>query len=125
MRFLAILPFLVLAACGGQPRQGVDPAISRPPPAPPQVQAGGPLIGLSEAALVARFGGPILRIPEGQSYKLQWRGAACILDAYFYPQRGAPQPVALHADARDVYGRDVDLAACIAALDRTPSPTAP
>lgn len=125
MRVLVLASLLLLTACGTQPRQGVDPAISRPPPAPPQVQARGPLIGSSEAMLVTRFGSPALRIPEGNSVKLQWRGTPCVLDAYFYPQRGANAPVALHADARDIYGRDVNLEACIAALDRTPATLSP
>lgn len=123
MRFLAIASLLLLTACGAQPQQGVTPAISRPPPAPPQVQSGGPLIGSNEAALVARFGSPALRIPEGDSIKLQFRGAPCILDAYLYPpQNGRGERTAYHVDARDTYGRDVNLTACVTALDRTPSP---
>ncbi|MBB3765030.1 hypothetical protein [Sphingomicrobium lutaoense] len=116
MRFLLLAPVLLVAACAAPQRP-----VSRPPPAPPQVQSGGPLLGATAAQLTARFGAPALRVVEGDGTKLQFKGRACILDTYLYPPRGGRgEAVTLHADARDIYGRDVDLDACIAALSPTP-----
>lgn len=117
MRFTILAPFLLLAACASPQ---VDRPISRPPPAPPQVQSGGPLIGTSAAQLSARFGPPALRVVEGDGTKLQFKGPACILDTYLYPPQGGREAVTLHVDARDIYGRDVNLESCVTALTRTP-----
>ena len=49
--------------------------------------------------------------------KLQFAGPPCVLDVYLYPLRPGAEPVATHVDARrESDGRDVDRAACIAAL---------
>ena len=51
-------------------------------------------------------------VVEGSGVKLQFRIPGCVLDAYLYGD------AVRHVDARDIYGRDVDRTACIAAMDR-------
>ena len=138
---------LALAACSGG---GTDtqsggktasiksipaPAI-KPPPAPvtvphPQAPArpaarvmSAPglagVIGADRDALIRLFGPPRLDIREDDARKLQWSGTACILDVYLYPGPTGGQQTATYVDARRGDGRDVDRAACIAALRRQP-----
>lgn len=114
MRFLALALPLLLAACASSPK---GPATGAPPPAPPQVQQGGVLIGYTGAQLVAALGNPDLRVIEGEGIKQQYRGA-CILDVYLYaPVRGR-EPVVMHVDARGPQGNDVDREQCAAVLDQ-------
>ena len=111
MTRLFLLAPLLLAACATPQRPTPPPPRSNVPPAPVAVQQGGALIGLSTSQLVTRFGTPALRIVEGSGVKLQFRIPACVVDTYLYGD------AVRHVDARDIYGRDVDRAACIAALD--------
>ena len=74
----------------------------------------GTLIGLTASELRTRLGAPRLTVQEGQGTKLQWLGAACVLDAYLYPAGG--QPKVTHVDARDRSGRDIPQANCLAVL---------
>ncbi|WP_265569323.1 hypothetical protein [Sphingomicrobium nitratireducens] len=111
-RLLLALP-LALAACAGPAERPTSP----PPPAPPQVQRGGALIGLTAGTVLQRFGQPELTIREGDGLKLQYRGA-CVLDVYLYPGQGGREATVRHVDARDVYGRDVDRETCALSLDR-------
>ncbi|WP_248290494.1 MULTISPECIES: hypothetical protein [unclassified Novosphingobium] len=76
------------------------------------------VIGADGDALVRQFGPPRLDIKEEDARKLQWSGAACILDVYLYPPQGGGRPTATYVDARRGDGREVDRAACIAALKR-------
>jgi hypothetical protein len=69
------------------------------------------------AALIREFGPPRLDVHEGDMRKLQFAGTPCVLDVYLYPLRPGAEPVATYVDARrESDGRDVDRAACIAAL---------
>jgi hypothetical protein len=98
----------------------------RPLPAP-QVQtlpgvAG--VIGAGHAELVRQFGAPRLDVWEGDARKLQYSGAACVLDIYLYPPAAGAEPRASYVDARRPGdGQDADRATCIAALRRTTVPT--
>ncbi len=75
------------------------------------------VIGANEGALTRQFGPPRLNVIEGDAHKLQFSGAACVLDVYLYPLREGSEPVATYVDARrSSDGLDVDRAACIAAL---------
>ena len=112
-RFLALAPLLLLAACGA-PAADTRPAVA-PPAAAASVQTSGALLGISSAAALTRLGTPTLRVTEGSGTMLQWRGTACVLDAYFYP--GPNGETATHVDARDATGREVNREACIAALE--------
>jgi hypothetical protein len=98
---------------------------SRPPPQPfraPQVERGAGLenvIQKDAAALIREFGPPRLDVHEGDMRKLQFAGTPCVLDVYLYPLRPGAEPVATYVDARrESDGRDVDRAACIAALTK-------
>jgi hypothetical protein len=112
MRRILIASTLFLAGCATRPQQ---PPPQAPQPTTPQ---GGVrrLEGLDTADLVARFGRPALQVREGTSLKLQFRGRACVLDAYLYPNQTGVLRVT-HVDTRSVSGSDTDQASCISALE--------
>lgn len=126
---------LTLSACGGggaahtgrvqstatvRPPPPTRPPVRRPQVATAQVQVLPGLetvIGATQADLARQFGQPRLEVWEGDARKLQFTGTACVLDVYLYPQAGGGQPVATYTDARRASdGKDVDRAACVAAL---------
>ena len=112
---------LMLAACGGAEVAPPAAALSQPEPhtphhAPPHPSALAGVIGADADTLIRQFGAPRLDIRDGEARKLQWSGTACILDAYLYPGEHGGQAAATFVDARRGDGRDVDRAACIAAL---------
>lgn len=75
------------------------------------------VIGATSADLTRQFGTPRLEDWEGDARKLQFTGNACVLDVYLYPGEKAGEPQAAYAEARRASdGRDVDRAACVAAL---------
>ncbi|GHC84553.1 hypothetical protein [Novosphingobium pokkalii] len=78
------------------------------------------VIGADGDALVRQFGAPRLDIKEEDARKLQWSGTACILDVYLYPPQAGGRPTATYVDARRGDGREVDRAACVAALRQRP-----
>ena len=114
MRRLAVVSLtLLLAGCATAPEEAPAPHSPAAPPQPQQQPSG--LNGVTAQDLVGRFGAPALQIREGSSLKLQFRGAACVLDAYLYPSTGGVLRVT-HVDTRLPSGADTDQAACIAAL---------
>lgn len=108
-RAVALSITFLLGACATAPRPGV------PVEPPPSEHTRGPIIGLTAGDLVRRFGTPVLQIREGQSLKLQFRSARCVLDAYLYPTGQAPHRVT-YVDTRDRALADVDQAMCIDSL---------
>lgn len=110
MRRSVLVLLLFVSACAA-PQQEAP----RPTPVSPPSPAAAPLIGLTAADLIGRFGGPALQVPEGNSLKLQFRGASCILDAYLYPSTGGVQRVT-YVETRLSTGAPTDQAACISAL---------
>ena len=110
---LALTPLALLAGCAGDMPRPV--AAIAPPPAiaAPSLQ----VMGADARLLIAQLGTPALDQREGPARKLQFRGATCVLDAYLYPQAGAPARVTW-IDTRSPQGTDVDRATCIAALAR-------
>ena len=76
------------------------------------------VLGRTARMLEAQFGKPALDVREGPARKLQFAGAACVLDAYLYPPKGGGEPIVTHIDARLRDGRDLDRASCVAALSR-------
>ncbi len=78
---LALLPLGALAGCAGDsPAPPAPASVSyRPPPAikAPALQ----VMGGEANTLIATFGAPALDQREGPARKLQFRGAACVLDA--------------------------------------------
>lgn len=135
---LLLIPFL--AACGEQgpvastPRAPSGPS-SRPgahssvpvaprrQPVPAPVVHSAPglegVIGARSGELARLFGPPRLDVQEGDARKLQFVGPACVLDVYLYPQGGGGEARATYVDARrSTDAKDVDRAACVAALRR-------
>ncbi|MDE1917996.1 MAG: hypothetical protein KGJ57_22655 [Sphingomonadales bacterium] len=140
LRSCVALPFLaLLAACGSESYHPVStrPAPSRstghhqatppaslyrtPPPAArvqslPGLQG---VIGADTRELTRLFGKPRLDVIEGDARKLQFSGSACVLDVYLYPPAPGQAPRASYVDARrSSDARDVDRAACVAALKK-------
>ena len=113
-RYLVLSLTIPLAACMTAPRQA--PAPAQPAPVVESPQPHGQLGGLTANELVGHFGMPALQIREGSSLKLQFRGRACVLDAYLYPQSGGTLRVT-HVDTRSRNGADIDQAACISSLE--------
>jgi FtsP/CotA-like multicopper oxidase with cupredoxin domain len=114
MRRLILASTLLLAACATAPQAPPEP---QPQPQPSRVepQPRG-LIGLTASQIVGHFGNPALQVREGSSVKLQFRGRACVLDAYLYPS-GTSGLRVTHIDTRARSGIDFDQAACIASLE--------
>jgi hypothetical protein len=72
---------------------------------------------MTAAELVQRLGMPTIQVREGAGVKLQFRGDACVLDAYLYaPVQGGGAERVTHVDARLRSGADTDQLACVAAL---------
>jgi len=94
-------------------------------PAPRPLTAPGleGVIGSGQAELARQFGAPRLEVWEGDARKLQFSGAACVLDVYLYPSAAGREPQASYVDARRASdGKDVDRATCIAALRQRGAP---
>ena len=69
--------------------------------------------------LIRMFGSPALQVREGPGHKMQFRGLACVLDAYLYPPaQGDGTPRVTHVDARLPSGADASQPSCIAALQQ-------
>lgn len=137
-RLLILCPaLLALAACAEQaepvasvstrpprpsaPHSGAAPRRASPPPAARVLSAPGleGVIGASAGELARLFGPPRLDVREGDARKLQYAGGACVLDVYLYPPPQGGAARATYVDARrPADARDVDRAACVAALRR-------
>ena len=107
---------LLLAACATAPQQPQATTAAPQPPTQPQETSS--LVGLSAQELVGRFGPPALQVREGTSLKLQFRGRACVLDAYLYPSGNNPAALRVtHVDTRGPSGMDYSQAACVTSLE--------
>lgn len=115
----ALAAGLLLGGCAAKTEQ-VVPAKAPPPERPVAYTTTGleNVIGRNARLLEAQFGKPVLDVREGSARKLQFAGAACVLDAYLYPPKAGGEPIVTHLDARLPDGRDFDRASCIAALSR-------
>ena len=138
--FLAIASTALAACAGGgsgarpstapvnRPVQSPPPQAGTAPPlaatgfrAPKVMNAPGleNVIGRDAQLLANQFGQPRLTVKEGDVVKLQFAGNACVLDVFLYPLRQGAVPTATYVDARRASdGREVDRAACVAALRR-------
>jgi len=96
------------------------PVAPRPVLPRPQVQVLPGLegvIGVTGSDLERQFGPARLDVLEGDARKLQFASSACVLDVFLYPAAAGREPQATYVDARRPSdGRDVDRAACVAAL---------
>ena len=128
---LTLLP--MLAACGAGGVKSASSAPAKPqvvairapihaPPARARVFAAPGLegvIGANPDELARRFGPARLDVWEGDARKLQFTGAACVLDIYLYPPAPGAPLEATYVDARRASdGQDVDRASCVSALKR-------
>jgi hypothetical protein len=117
-----LVALLVLGGCATAKGEGTAPAVQqRPPPqrvVPYNSTGLENVIGRTARMLEAQFGKPSLDVREGPARKLQFAGAACVLDAYLYPPKGGGEPIVTHIDTRLRDGRDLDRASCVAALAR-------
>ena len=109
---------LLLAACVPSSQVTSAPSIQVPPArnAAHYGKAPDDVAGADARRLVSMFGQPRLDLREADMRKLQFSNGQCVLDAYLYPTRRRKEPVVKHVDTRLSDGRDVDPAACIAAL---------
>ena len=115
MRFHPFAAILFLSACARVPTETATPT---PPPTSPvsPPRESGVLIGQTGNELVTRFGSPALQIREGNSFKIQFRGRLCVLDAFLYPSTGAQYRVT-HVEARSLAGSDTNQNDCIRTLE--------
>jgi hypothetical protein len=113
-RRLILVAGLALAGCqesGGPRSAGNAP--------PPMREAGlGRVLGRTASQLVQLLGPADLDAHEGNARRLQFTGAACILDVYLYPPERGGEPEASYVDARTPQGEDMDRASCVSALSR-------
>ncbi|MEO7603287.1 MAG: hypothetical protein ABIS39_08560 [Sphingomicrobium sp.] len=112
MRFHPLAAILFLSACARVPTETATPT---PPPVQPPRESG-VLVGMTGNELVTRFGSPVLQIREGNSFKIQFRGRLCVLDAFLYPSTGAQYRVT-HVEARSLLGSDTNQSDCIRTLE--------
>ena len=107
------LPLLLISSA-----PSIIPATATPAAAqrPMSIAGLGTVMGQNAGTLAAQFGTPVLDVREGSARKLQYSGAACVLDAYLYPTEQGREPIVTHVDARLPDGRDIDRASCVAAL---------
>ena len=115
-------PFLILlllvAGCAQAPTPRPRAVAAAAPTSVAAPATGlGRVMGSDAAGLAALFGPAALDVREGPARKLQFRGPACVLDAYLYPQAGGT-PRVTWVDARTAQGGDMDRASCVAALAR-------
>ena len=116
-RFGTISLALALSACAAVPPPKVAaPVVVRPPPATPGLER---VIGQDARTLEALFGPPDQDLREGSARRLQFVGAACVLDAYLYPPAPGREALVSYVDARLPSGDDFDRASCVAALVRS------
>lgn len=117
MRHLFVLALTVtLAACATAPPPKPQPVPVRSAPMRPVGLER--VVGADARALTALFGTPDQDVREEGAVRLQFRSPICVLDAYLYAPSKGKEPVATYIDTRQVDGRDIDRASCVAALVR-------
>jgi len=110
LRAFVVLP-LMLAGCGETPPPKPLPTPVAFAPVPGLER----LIGKPATAATALLGVPGLDRHDGPGRSLQFVGAGCILDVYFYPDPAAGQPTARFAEARHADGKPDETARCFTA----------
>lgn len=122
MKLIRLLPTILLAAglagCGTTAVPRPARPVAAPPPVTPRIVQHNSLVGQRAGAALSQFGKPRLDVAEGAGRKLQFAGAACILDIYYYAPKQGAEPVATHVDARTPEGRDANVDSCVNALRR-------
>lgn len=116
LRLCSIAGLALLVACGPVPKP--QPIVVAPPPPPIRTMGLERVIGQDARALVALFGVADQDIWEASARRLQFGGPICIMDAYLYPPSGGKEPLVTYVEARQLDGRPIDRASCVAALTR-------
>jgi hypothetical protein len=115
-RIVPLAAAVLLAGCATRaPDQQSAPA--QTPAAPVKKELSTTLLGATAGELIQAFGQPALQIREGPGLKLQFRGRACILDAYLYPSQQGGERVT-YVDARAPSGVATDGEQCALSLSR-------
>ena len=115
---------VILAGCGATTSPAPQSASSVVPASIVRVPSASGLTGLDRVigkdarSLVSLFGNADQDVFEADARKLQFGGGTCILDAYLYPPSRGKEPIVTYVDARAPDGKDVDRAACVAALSK-------
>jgi len=115
-----ILPFaaaFLLTACATSAPELPNENVQTPA-APAKKEISSDLLGASAGELIQAFGQPALQVREGPGLKLQFRGRACILDAYLYPPQPGGVEKVTYVDARTSSGGSTDRNQCALALAR-------
>lgn len=114
-----ILPSL-FAALAGCTATSTAPPVASAAARPASLPAQGleRVLGKDARTLQALFGDPNMDTREDRARRLQFAGAACVLDTYLYPPAQGREPVVTYLDARTLAGDDFDRASCVAALSR-------
>ena len=116
MRFFVPFTALLVAACASTPPVQPEPQLPAAPVATGRHDHS-TLNGMTANELGQHFGKPHFQVREGDGTKLQFVGAACVLDAYLYPSASGGIPRVTHVDARNSQGSQVNLNSCIASLE--------
>lgn len=74
------------------------------------------LLNLDAGDVIQILGQPAQDAQEGPARRLQFSGAACILDVYLYPPADGAEPRVAYAAARLADGREADRNLCITLL---------
>ena len=116
-RILPLSAAVLIAGCATRVDQPVPQTPSAAAPVKKELSAD--LIGATAGDLIRAFGSPALQVREGPGLKLQFRGRACILDAYLYPtQQGAGPERVTYVDARTASGSSTEGAQCALSLSQ-------
>jgi hypothetical protein len=116
-RILTLAAAMLIAGCAARVERPIPQTPSTTTPAKKELSAD--LIGATAADLMRAFGTPALQVREGPGLKLQFRGRACVLDAYLYPpQQGAGPERVTYVDARTANGSSTDGAECALSLSQ-------
>jgi hypothetical protein len=106
---------VILAGCGSTTSPAPRSASSVVPASIVRVPSAAGLTGLDRVigkdarSLVSLFGNADQDV---------FGSGTCILDAYLYPPSRGKEPIVTYVDARAPDGKDVDRAACVAALSK-------
>ena len=109
---------LFLAGCVARQPEPPAPVSSAPELAKPR-EIHTNLSGATAGEVMQLLGPPALQVREGPGLKLQFRGRACILDAYLYPpQQGTGPERVTYIDARTSSGDPANRENCVLSLVR-------
>ncbi len=117
MKHALVIAPLALAACTTAPAPPVAPLppVRSAPMRPLGLER---VLGQDARGLAALFGPPDQVVREDGAVRQQFRGPICVLDAYLYPPTAGREPQVTYVDTRQLDGRDIDRASCVAALAR-------